>query len=431
MSTPSPSSVSVTTFAVPSVDTSLPPSIDAFTGVNYTEYEMDEWEGAGVGVKPVLENGAEGLEGGSGVEGSGAEGTGSGAVEVVGPDGEVVTRGPRKNSFGGSAAETVRREREVEPLLQPDENRFVMFPIKHHDVWELYKKSVESFWRAEEVDLSKDLADWKRLTDDEQKFIKMVLGFFGASDGIIVENLALRFMNEVQSAEIRAAYSFQNFIENIHSEMYSLLIDTYIQDPEEKMQLFHAAQNYPGIKKKADWARKWISDGRSSFATRLLAFSIVEGIYFSSSFAAIFWLKQKNVMPGLCLSNEFISRDEGLHVELAVMLYNKLKRKVSKKKFVEMMKEAVEIEREFICDAIPCRMLGMNHDMMCEYIRYVANRLCLSLGYEKVFEAKNPFPWMETISIEKKTNFFEHRVSEYALADRTVDEKTFEMGTDF
>jgi ribonucleoside-diphosphate reductase subunit M2 len=429
MSTPSPLPVSVTTFAVPSVDTSLPPSIDAFTGVNYTEYEMDEWEGAGTGVvKPVLENGAEGLEGGSGVE-TGVEG--SGAVEVVGPDGEVVTRGPRKNSFGGSAAETVRREREVEPLLQPDENRFVMFPIKHHDVWELYKKSVESFWRTEEVDLSKDLADWKRLTDDEQKFIKMVLAFFSSSDGIIVENLAVRFMNEVQSAEIRAAYSFQNFIENIHSEMYSLLIDTYIQDPEEKMQLFHAAQNYPCIKKKADWARKWISDGRSSFATRLLAFAIVEGIYFSSSFSAIFWLKQKNVMPGLCLSNEFISRDEGLHVELAVMLYNKLKRKVSKKKFVEMMKEAVEIEREFICDAIPCRMLGMNHDMMYEYIRYVANRLCLSLGYEKVFEAKNPFPWMETISIERRVNFFEHRVSDYGLADRTVNEKTFEFDADF
>ena len=429
MSTPSPLPVSVTTFAVPSVDTSLPPSIDAFTGVNYTEYEMDEWEGAGTGVvKPVLENGAEGLEGGSGVE-TGVEG--SGAVEVVGPDGEVVTRGPRKNSFGGSAAETGRREREVEPLLQPDENRFVMFPIKHHDVWELYKKSVESFWRAEEVDLSKDLADWKRLTDDEQKFIKMILSFFAASDGIIVENLALRFMNEVQSAEIRAAYSFQNFIENIHSEMYSLLIDTYIQDPEEKMQLFHAVEHYPCIKKKADWARKWISDGRSSFATRLLAFAIVEGIYFSSSFSAIFWLKQKNVMPGLCLSNEFISRDEGLHVELAVMLYNKLKRKVSKKKFVEMMKEAVEIEREFICDAIPCRMLGMNHDMMYEYIRYVANRLCLSLGYEKVFEAKNPFPWMETISIERRVNFFEHRVSDYGLADRTVNEKTFEFDADF
>jgi ribonucleoside-diphosphate reductase subunit M2 len=219
-----------------------------------------------------------------------------------------------------------------------------MFPIKHNDVWELYQKSVDSFWKAEDVDLSKDLYDWKKLTDDEQNFIKMVLAFFAASDGIIIENLAQRFMVEIQSAEIRAFYAFQNFMENIHSQMYSLLIDTYIQDPDEKMKLFHAVEHYPCIKKKSEWARKWISDGRSSFATRLLGFAIVEGIFFSSSFASIFWIKRKNILPGLCLSNEYISRDEGLHVEHAVLLYRKLKRKVSKKKFIEIMKDAVDIE---------------------------------------------------------------------------------------
>jgi len=333
-----------------------------------------------------------------------------------------------------STAQESTQERKpafVEPLLQPDENRFVMFPIQHHDVWDLYKRSVDSFWKVEDIDFSKDLADWKRLTDDERNFIKQVLAFFAASDGVIVENLALRFMAEVQSAEVRAFYAFQNFMENIHSETYSLMIQTYIDDADEKMRLFHAVEHYPAIKKKSDWARRWISDGRSSFSTRLLAFAIVEGVYFSSSFAAIFWLKRKNVLPGLCLSNEYISRDEGLHVEHAVMLYSKLKRKVPKKRFVEIMKEAVDIEIEFITVSIPCRMIGMNADLMVQYIRFVADRLSVQLGYDKIYGVSNPFDFMEHISIQKKTNFFEHRVSEYALANKNVDGDVFDLNADF
>jgi ribonucleotide reductase beta subunit family protein with ferritin-like domain len=345
-------------------------------------------------------------------------------------DSNVVEKPIRKTSFGGSANET-NHKREIEPLLLPDENRFVMFPIKHNDVWELYQKSVDSFWKAEDVDLSKDLYDWKKLTDDEQNFIKMVLAFFAASDGIIIENLAQRFMVEIQSAEIRAFYAFQNFMENIHSQMYSLLIDTYIQDPDEKMKLFHAVEHYPCIKKKSEWARKWISDGRSSFATRLLGFAIVEGIFFSSSFASIFWIKRKNILPGLCLSNEYISRDEGLHVEHAVLLYRKLKRKVSKKKFIEIMKDAVDIEIEFITVAIPCRMIGMNADLMIEYIKYVCDRLCLQLGYEKIYGAKNSFDFMEFISLESKTSFFEKRVSDYALSNKNITSDVFEFNTEF
>lgn len=324
------------------------------------------------------------------------------------------------------------REREIEPLLQPDENRFVMFPIRHDDVWELYQKSVDSFWKTEDIDFSKDLTDWKQLTHDEQTFIKMVLAFFAASDGVIVENLALRFMTEVQAPEIRAFYAFQNFMENVHSQTYSLMIDTYIDDPEEKMKLLHAVEHYPCIKKKSDWARKWISDNRSSFATRLLAFAIVEGVYFSSSFASIFWLKKKNILPGLCLSNEYISRDESMHVDHAVLLYNKLKRKVPKKRFVEIMKEAVDIEIDFITVSIPCRMIGMNADLMIQYIKFVANRLSLQLGYSKIYESvTNPFDFMEHISIQKKTNFFEHRVSDYALANKTKGDDCFDMNADF
>jgi len=341
---------------------------------------------------------------------------------------------PRSSSFGKSDGEgntPVRREREVEPLLQPDENRFVMFPIRHDDVWALYQKSVDSFWKAEDIDFSKDLADWKKLSDDEQNFIKMVLAFFAASDGVIVENLALRFMGEIQAPEVRAFYAFQNFMENVHSQTYSLTIDTYIQDPEEKMKLFHAVEHYPCVKKKSDWARKWISDGRSSFATRLLAFAIVEGIFFSSSFAAIFWIKRKNVLPGLCLSNEYISRDEALHVEHAVMLYKKLKRKVPKKRFVEIMTEAVAVEIEFITESIPCRMIGMSSDSMITYIKYCCDRLCSQMGYQKIYNVTNPFDWMEMISVEKKTNFFEHRVSEYALANKKIEGDVFDLNADF
>lgn len=340
---------------------------------------------------------------------------------------------PRSNSIGGneSAGTPVRREREIEPLLQPDENRFVMFPIRHDDVWELYQKSVDSFWKAEDIDFSKDLSDWKVLSEDEQNFIKMVLAFFAASDGVIVENLALRFMGEIQAPEIRAFYAFQNFMENVHSQTYSLMIDTYIQDPEEKMRLFHAVEHYPCIKKKSDWARKWIADGRSSFASRLLAFAIVEGVYFSSSFASIFWLKRKNILPGLCLSNEYISRDESMHVDHAVLLYKKLKRKVPKKRFLEIMKEAVDIEIDFITVSIPCRLIGMNSDLMTQYIKFVADRLCLQLGYDKIYGVGNPFDFMEHISIQKKTNFFEHRVSDYALANKKIEGDVFDLNSSF
>jgi ribonucleotide reductase beta subunit family protein with ferritin-like domain len=356
-------------------------------------------------------------------------------TEDSGADAETSTDARRPNrsgSFGKSDNEShTPSKREIEPLLQPDENRFVMFPIRHNDVWDLYKKSIDSFWKAEDLDLSKDPTDWKRLTPDVQNFIKMVLAFFAASDGVIVENLALRFMSEIQAPEIRAFYAFQNFMEGIHSEVYSLLIDTYVDDPDEKMKLFHAVEHYPCIKKKSDWARKWISDGRSSFATRLLAFAIVEGIYFSSSFAAIFWLKRMNVLPGLCLANEYISRDESMHVDHAVLLYKKLKRKVPKKRFVEIMKEAVEIEIDFITVSIPCRMIGMNHDLMIQYIKFVTDRLCLQMGYDKIYHATNPFDFMEFISLDCRTNFFERRVSAYSMANKTMDDTTFDMNTDF
>lgn len=319
----------------------------------------------------------------------------------------------------------------IEPLLRQDENRFVMFPIQHHDVWDLYKKSMDSFWKAEDIDLSKDYADWIKLNNDERHFIKMVLAFFASSDGIVIENLISRFMVEIQSSEIRAFYSFQNFMENVHSETYSLLIETYIKDSEEKHKLFNAMENFPCIKKKADWARKWISDGRSSFATRLLSFAIVEGIYFSSSFASIFWIKKKNILPGLCLSNEYISRDESLHVAHAVMLYGKLEKKVSKKRFIEIMKEAVAIEIEFITEAIPCRLIGMNSDLMIQYIKFCSDRLALQLGYDKIYGDKNPFSFMENISLSAKTNFFEKRVSEYSLANKTNNSDTFDLDNCF
>lgn len=319
----------------------------------------------------------------------------------------------------------------VEELLKPDDNRFVMFPIKYDDVFALYKKSIDCFWKVDDVDLSKDVSDWKKLSDDERHFIKMVLAFFSSSDGIICENLSLRFSNEVHVSEVRSFYAFQNFMESIHSEMYSLLIETYIEDSDEKNSLFRATSDYPCIQRKANWAKHYINDYRCSFSTRLIAFAIIEGIFFSSSFAAIFWIKQRNILPGLCLSNEYISRDESLHVDHAVLLYSKLKRRVSKKKFVEIMTEAVEIEIDFICNAIPCRLIGMNSDLMTEYIKFVSDRLCLQLGYDKIYNAVNPFTFMELISIEKKTNFFEHRVSEYALANKTNDSDVFDLDCAF
>ena len=319
----------------------------------------------------------------------------------------------------------------IEPLLKPDDNRYVMFPIKYDDIWQMYKKSVDSFWIPQEVDLSKDINDWITLSSDERNFIKMVLAFFAASDGIVLENLASRFMNDVQVAEARAFYGFQIAIENIHSEMYSILIDTYIKDSNEKDMLFNAIQNYPCIMKKADWAKKWIADKRSSFATRLVAFAVIEGIFFSSSFSAIYWIKKRGLMPGLTFSNELISRDEALHTEFAILLYSKIQKKLPKKRVHDIIKDAVEIEKEFIIDAIPCRMIGMNSKLMSQYIEFVADRLSLQLGYDKIYNSQNPFDFMELISIESKVNFFERTNSEYALANKTVDTDVFEFNTDF
>ena len=315
----------------------------------------------------------------------------------------------------------------IEPLLAEDPNRFVMFPIQDQSIWSMYKKQVECFWRAEEVDLSKDLTSWATLTKDEQYFIKMIIAFFAASNGIVVENLGMRFMSEVQMSEARAFYGFQIAMENIHSEMYSLLIDTYIKENDEKQKLFEALNNFPCIKKKADWAIKWINDKRSSFATRLLAFACVEGIFFSGAFCSIYWLKKRGKMPGLTFSNELISRDEALHTEFAVLLYKKLTKKLSKKKVIEIIKESVEIEKEFICEALPCRLVSMNSKLMSQYIEFVADRLILQIGYEKIYNSANPFDFMEMISIEGKTNFFEKRVGEYALATKTKDSTVFDL----
>ena len=318
-----------------------------------------------------------------------------------------------------------------EPLLSPDDNRFVMFPIKHDDIWQMYKKQIDCFWRAEEIDLTKDLDDWDTLNKDEKYFISMILAFFAASDGIVLENLASRFMNDIQISEARAFYGFQIAMENIHSESYSLLIETYIKDNIEKQRLFNAIDNFPCIKKKSNWAQKWIKDNRSSFATRLVAFACVEGIFFSGAFSSIYWLKKRGLMPGLTFSNELISRDEALHTEFAVLLYNKLQSKLKKSRIHEIIKEAVEIETEFICDALPCRLIGMNSQMMTQYIQFVADRLCVQLGYDKIYNVTNSCDYMEMISLESKTNFFEKRVSEYALADKTVDIDTFDFSDDF
>ena len=319
---------------------------------------------------------------------------------------------------------------QIEPLLAPDDNRFVMFPIKHDDIWEMYKKQVDCFWRPEEIDLTKDLVNWESLNNDERFFISMILAFFAASDGIVLENLASRFMSDVQLSEARAFYGFQIAMENIHSHTYSLLIETYIKNKEEKHKLFNAIENFPCIKKKSNWAQKWIHDNRSSFATRLIAFACVEGIFFSGAFCSIYWLKKRGLMPGLTFSNELISRDEALHCEFAILLYSKLLKKIDKNRVHEIIKEAVEIETEFICEALPCRLIGMNSELMTQYIQFVADRLCVQLGYKKIYNVTNCFPWMELISLESKVNFFEKRSDAYALANKN-DEKAFEFSEDF
>ena len=287
-----------------------------------------------------------------------------------------------------------------EPLLVENPNRFVMFPLQDQKIWKMYKKMMDCFWRAEEIDFSKDMTHWNTLSEPEQYFIKMILAFFAASYGIVIENLGMRFMTDVQLPEARAAYGFQLMMENIHSETYSLLIDTYIKNEEEKTKLFTALDNFPCIKKKADWAIKWINDKRSTFGTRLLAFACVEGIFFSGAFCSIYWLKKRGLMPGLTFSNELIARDEGMHTDLAVLLFHKLVKKPSKKKVYDIIQDAVSLEKEFICDALPCKLIGMNAILMSQYIEFVADRLVQQLGFDKIYNTENPFDFMEMISLE-------------------------------
>ena len=311
----------------------------------------------------------------------------------------------------------MRSESCDEILLQQNQNRHVLFPIKYHNLYKQYKDATGTFWRPEEIDLTRDKNDWERLNENEKRFIKHVLAFFAASDGIVMENLAERFMSEIQIPEVRAFYSYQIFIEQVHSETYSLLIDTYSSDEKEKNMLFKAAQTMPVIAKKAQWALKWISDKNANFAKRLVAFAAVEGIFFSGSFCAIFWLRKRGLMPGLTFSNELISRDEGMHTDFAVSLYHMLKNKLTEKEVYELIGEALEIEKEFIIEALPCSLIGMNSDLMTQYLEFVADRLITQLGYERRWETENPFEFMELISLRPKTNFFENRVGEYRKAD--------------
>lgn len=309
--------------------------------------------------------------------------------------------------------EVIEFDPEKEPLLRDNPRRFVIFPIQYPDIWQMYKKAEASFWTAEEVDLSKDLSDWETLKDSEKHFIKHVLAFFAASDGIVNENLVERFSQEVQVTEARCFYGFQIAMENVHSEMYSLLIDTYIRDPKERDFLFNAIETLPCVKKKADWALQWIGSKSATFGERIVAFAAVEGIFFSGSFASIFWLKKRGLMPGLTFSNELISRDEGLHTDFACLMFKHLVQKPSAARVLAIVRDAVAIEQEFLTDALPVRLLGMNCELMAQYIEFVADRLLLDLIGEKHYNTKNPFDFMNLISLEGKTNFFEKKVAEY------------------
>ena len=320
----------------------------------------------------------------------------------------------------------------TEPILQENKDRFVIFPIQHSDIWDWYKMQEACFWTAEEIDLEPDLNDWQKLNDDERYFIKHILAFFAASDGIVNENLAENFVNEVQYTEAKFFYGFQIMMENIHSETYSLLIDTYVKDEAEKDKLFKAIENFPAIKLKADWALKWIES--PSFGERLIAFAAVEGVFFSGSFCSIFWLKKRGLMPGLSFSNELISRDEGMHCDFACHLHNNhLVNKVPKERIREIIIDALNIEREFITESLPISLIGMNADLMTQYLEFVTDRLLVALECEKEFDVENPFPWMENISLEGKTNFFEKRVSEYQKSGVTVDkeDQKFDLDADF
>ena len=301
----------------------------------------------------------------------------------------------------------------IEPMLQENMNRFVLFPIQHTEIWEMYKLHAAAFWTAEEIDLAEDAKDWKKLNDNEKHFLKHVLAFFAASDGIVNENLVTNFADEVQWPEARCFYGFQIMMENIHAETYSLLIDAYIEDPNEKAHLFNALETVPSVKKKGAWALKWLSRKKGTFAQRLVAFAAVEGIFFSGSFCAIFWLKKRGLMPGLTFSNELISRDEGLHCDFACLLHNQLIRGAGENVIHRIISEAVEIECEFVTSALPVELIGMNAGLMRQYIEFVADRLLVSLGASKLYDVTNPFPWMEMISMQGKTNFFEKRVGEY------------------
>lgn len=320
-----------------------------------------------------------------------------------------------------------------ELILTEDVNRFVLYPIKHSSIFDMYKIATSSFWVCEEVDLSKDINDWNnKLTDNEKLFIENILAFFAGADGIVNENLAQRFYNDVKIPEARAFYSFQMAIETIHSEMYSLMIDTYIKDNQKRKLLFNAINTIPSIAKKAQWAQKWIENSEAPFAMRLVAFAIVEGVFFSGAFASIYWLKERNLMPGLCTSNELISRDEGLHTEFAVLLYSMLSDKLTQTQINDIFTEAVEIETEFIIESIPCKLLGINSDLMSDYIKFVADRLIVQLGYSKLYNIKNPLDFMDRISLSNKTSFFEHRPTEYSKAGvGNKDNHTFSLDEDF
>jgi ribonucleotide reductase beta subunit family protein with ferritin-like domain len=322
---------------------------------------------------------------------------------------------------------------QCEPLLSGSEDRLVLFPIKHQDLWLRCKQQQSVIWLAEEIDVSKDMKDWEKLSENERHFIKNILGFFAGSDGIVMENLATRFSREVTWPEARYFYANQNYMEAIHSETYSILIDTYVTDKQEKHDLLHAIDTIPCVKKKADWALQWISSPDADFATRLIAFAAVEGIFFSGAFCAIFWMKQRGLMPGLTLSNEFIARDEGLHTDFACLMYSKIVNRLDKKKVHKIIRDAVKIEKQFITKSLPCELIGMNADLMSKYIEFVADRLLIQLGYPKIWREANPFDFMERISLENKDNFFEKRVSTYAKAasGKKAEDMQFKMTADF
>lgn len=347
------------------------------------------------------------------------------------------TAPPPLELTAGSTAPTTEPQPQslpTEAMLTENPHRHVIFPIEHADIWAKYKQHMSVFWIPEEVDLSKDMRDWnEKLNDNERHFIKYILGFFAGSDGIVMENLAMRFTREIGIPEAKFFYACQNLMESVHSETYSLLIDTYIENKQEKLDILRAIQTIPCVQKKAEWALQWIESKEASFATRLLAFAVVEGIFFSGAFCSIYWLKQRGLMPGLTVSNELIARDEGLHTEFACLLYTKLQQKLDKHDAHKIIREAVKIEKNFITKALPCELIGMNAKLMSEYIEFVADRLAIQLGYPKIYYAKNPFDFMDRIGMEGKDNFFEKRVTTYAKANTqgNAEDKKFTTDADF